>query len=378
MTQSRQIFRGGPIFDGERLLMDHCLIVEAGRIAALGPDHGGMSGTGVDLGGDILSPGFVDLQVNGGDGIMFNDAPNVETLRRMGQAHIGLGATSILPTLITDTAAKTDTAIKAAKAAIAEAVPGIAGLHLEGPHLSTERKGAHSAGLIRPMGPGDLEVLLEAAQMLPVLMLTIAPENVTLDQVQQLSQAGAIISLGHSNAGFDTCMAYAHAGARCVTHLFNAMSQMGNREPGLVGATLANGGLSAGLIADAIHVHPATIRNAWSAKQGPGEIFLVSDSMACAGSTAQSFEIDGRTVLRRDGRLTLEDGTLAGADLDLATALRVMVQEVGIAPEAALRAATLVPAKLAGLDAGHLTLGGKADLIRIGPDFTLRPLTQGA
>ncbi len=373
MTQTRQIFRGGPIFDGDQMLMDHRLIVAGDTIVALEPDRGdGVAGDVVELGGDVLSPGFVDLQVNGGDGIMFNDAPEVETLRRMGRAHVGLGATSILPTLITDTADQTRAAIDAAKAAIAEGVPGIAGLHLEGPHLSVTRKGAHSAGLIREMEPGDLDALLAAARDLPALMITVAPENVSLDQVAALAGAGAVVSLGHSNADFATCSEYVQAGARCVTHLFNAMSQMGNREPGLVGAALAHGDLSAGLIADAIHVHPATIRAAWDAKQGPGEIFLVSDSMACAGSSAQSFEIDGRKVLRRDGRLTLEDGTLAGADLDLVTAIRVMVQEVGVPLDDALRAATSVPAKLAGLDAGHLTPGTNADLIRMTPDFTLR------
>ncbi|WP_299926960.1 N-acetylglucosamine-6-phosphate deacetylase [uncultured Pelagimonas sp.] len=373
MTQTRQIFRGGPIFDGDQMLMDHRLIVAGDTIVALEPDRGdGAAGDVVELGGDVLSPGFVDLQVNGGDGIMFNDAPEVETLRRMGRAHVGLGATSILPTLITDTAEQTRAAIDAAKAAIAEGVPGIAGLHLEGPHLSVTRKGAHSAGLIREMAPEDLDALLAAARDLPALMITVAPENVSLDQVAALAEAGAIVSLGHSNADFATCSEYVRAGARCVTHLFNAMSQMGNREPGLVGAALAHGDLSAGLIADAIHVHPATIRAAWDANQGPGEIFLVSDSMACAGSSAQSFEIDGRKVLRRDGRLTLEDGTLAGADLDLVTALRVMVQEVGVPLSNALRAATSVPAKLAGLDAGHLAPGTNADLIRITPDFTLR------
>ncbi len=373
MTQTRQIFRGGPIFDGDQMLMDHRLIVAGDTIVTLEPDRGDCAaGDVVELGGDILSPGFVDLQVNGGDGIMFNDAPEVETLRRMGRAHVGLGATSILPTLITDTSEQTRAAINAAKAAIAEGVPGIAGLHLEGPHLSVARKGAHSAGLIREMEPEDLGALLAAARDLPTLMITVAPENVSLNQVAALAGAGAIVSLGHSNADFATCSEYVRAGARCVTHLFNAMSQMGNREPGLVGAALTHGELSAGLIADAIHVHPATIRAAWNTKQGPGEIFLVSDSMACAGSSAQSFEIDGRKVLRRDGRLTLEDGTLAGADLDLVTALRVMVQEVGVPLADALRAATSIPAKLAGLEAGQLAPGAKANLIRITPDFTLR------
>lgn len=374
MNPARQIFHGGPIFDGERLLNDHCLVARDGVVAAIEPDRNSTDDfEAIDLGGDILAPGFVDLQVNGGDGVMFNDAPTLETLQRMARAHRSLGATSILPTLITDTADKTASAIAAAKQAIAANTPGIAGLHLEGPHLSVARKGAHSAGLIRPMDDADLAMLLDAAAELPALMLTVAPENVRADQVQALAQAGAIVSLGHTDADFETCMAYTDAGARCVTHLFNAMSQLGNREPGLVGAALQNGALSAGLIADAVHVHPATIRTAWDAKSGPSEVFLVSDAMACAGSNIQSFEIDGRIVLRNQGQLTLQDGTLAGADLDLCTALRVMVRQVGIPLQSALRAATSVPANLAGLKQGRLIGANALDMIRITPEFALNP-----
>ena len=259
-----------------------------------------------------------------------------------------MGATRILPTLITDTAEKTQTAIEAAIAACAAGMRGCAGLHLEGPHLSVARKGAHDADLIRPMEEADLALLLQTATQLPCLKVTLAPESATLDQVRALSEVGVLVSLGHTDADFDTCLAYAEAGARCVTHLFNAMRQIGNREPGVVGAALAAGGLSAGLIADGVHVHPEVMRMAWDAKRGPGEVFLVSDAMAVAGTERRGFSLEGREITRKNGRLTLADGTLAGADLDLTTAIRVMTEQVGLSLSSALYAATHGPASLIG------------------------------
>lgn len=372
MTQHVLTCLGGPIFDGTRL-HDGCAIRFADGIATdFGPEAEiPRDGAVVDLAGDMLSPGYVDLQVNGGDGIMLNDDPSVQTLRRIAGAHRRLGVAALLPTLITDTPDKTRAAIAAAIEAVRAGVPGIAGLHLEGPHLSVARKGAHDAALIRPMEPDDLDALLVAAEALPVLKVTVAPENVTEDQVAALARAGVLVSLGHSDAGFGTCRRYFAAGARCATHLFNAMSQLGNREPGLVGAVLATGAVSAGLIADAVHVHPETMRAALAAKTGPGRIYLVSDAMAVAGTEVTRFELGGREIRRRDGVLTLADGTLAGADLDLTTALRVLTGQVGIAAETALQAATSVPAALIGRPSGLAIPGTRlSDAIRIASGFT--------
>ncbi|SMR82097.1 N-acetylglucosamine 6-phosphate deacetylase [Aliiroseovarius halocynthiae] len=372
MTQGRVTFRGGRIFDGTRLIDGHAVSFKDGQRVAYGPDADVPAlGDVVDLGGDILGPGYVDLQVNGGDGIMLGDDPSVETLRRIARAHRSLGVTHLLPTLITDTPEITRATIAATIDAIREGLPGIAGLHLEGPHLSVARKGAHDAALIRPMTENDLAELLAAAAALPCLKVTIAPENVTEAQVTAMAQAGILVSLGHTDADFDTCLGYMAAGARCVTHLFNAMSQLGNREPGLVGAALSCGNVSTGLIADAVHVHPKSIRAAWAAKTAPGRIFLVSDAMAVAGSDKTQFTLKDRTILRRNGQLTLADGTLAGADLDLTTAIRVMVEQVGLPLEAVLGAATTTPMQLlqrpvlTPVDANcHLS-----DLIRIAKDL---------
>lgn len=328
------------------------------------------------LDGGVIAPGFVDLQVNGGGGVMFNADPSVATLRLMAAAHGRLGATTILPTLITDRPEVTRAAIKAVQGAVtdgANAVAGIAGLHLEGPHLAKGRKGAHDGSLIRTMNAQDLQLLCDAAQTLPVLKVTCAPESVTLKQMRVLANAGVILSLGHTDASYDRCVAGAGAGAVCVTHLFNAMSQLGSREPGVVGAALRDGRLSAGLIADLVHVHGTTIKLALAAKQGPGRVFLVSDAMAVAGTGDQSFTLNGRKITRRNGRLTLEDGTLAGADLDLATALGNLCA-LGVERVQALAMATTYPGEVLtpGGDKGKLCQDGAADFVHLSDAMELR------
>ena len=371
MSAATIAFTGADIFDGEVRHAGHALVVSGARVDRVVPDA--EVGGGIDvirLDGGLLCPGFVDLQVNGGGGVMFNDTQSVATLRVMAAAHAGLGATSILPTLITDTPERTERAIDAVAAAIGEGVNGIIGLHLEGPHLSIARKGAHDPALIRAMNDADMNRLLDAAKRLPMLKVTLAPETVTPGQIATLRHAGVVISLGHSDASFAICQAAAEAGASCVTHLFNAMSQLGNREPGLVGAALTLGSLSAGLIADGIHVHPASVKTAIAAKCGPGKVFLVSDAMAVAGCDDTEFLLNGRRVIRSDHRLTLEDGTLAGADLDLLTAVRNIATWGAASEDQALSMATSRPAALCpdGAGIGRLVAGARADILHIKPD----------
>lgn len=382
MSDAAVILCGGPIFDGTRVLEGHAVLFQDGMLAAIAPAEDLSGGAEeIDLAGDILSPGYVDLQVNGGGGVMFNNDPSVDALKRIVDAHRRLGVVRLLLTLITDTPEVTTAAIDAVTTAVQSGVPGIAGLHLEGPHLSVARKGAHDAALIRRMDAEDLERLLNAARVLPVLKVTVAPESVTEAQVKTLASAGILVSLGHTDADYETCRRYFAAGAQCATHLFNAMSQLGNREPGLVGAALADPEASAGLIADGVHVHPEVMRMAWASKRAPGRLFLVSDAMAVAGTDDTSFELNGRTILRKDGRLTLADGTLAGADLDLTTAVSVLVNDVGVALDQALATATSVPANIAGMGAGTLNPGETrlADVIRIKADFSgVATVTEGS
>ncbi len=370
------IFKAAAIFDGKRLHENAAIWFSVDGFEKIGLSDQIADGERViDVGSGIISPGFVDLQVNGGGGVMLNDNPSVEVVRTIAEAHWSLGVRQFLPTLITDTRETTQAVINAVSEAVKQKVPGVVGLHLEGPHLSVARKGAHDAAYIRPMEPEDLDVLLKAADDLPALLVTLAPENVSPDRVRVLSEAGVVVSIGHSDADFETCLAYADAGASCVTHLFNAMSQMGNREPGIVGAALASGALSAGLIADGIHVHPDVMRIAWKAKTTPGRIFLVSDAMAVAGTEETSFDLDGRKILRSDGKLTLEDGTLAGADLDLVTAVRTLVAKVGIPLEDALQAAITTTTELLFGETFQLAGKSKANFILIDENLrTANPL----
>jgi len=375
MSARHHLIRNARYFDGATLTGPATVQFDGNDFAgAFGTDYHMQGAAEIDLGGDILFAGYVDLQVNGGDGILFNSAPHCDGLRRMAKAHRRLGTTAFLPTLITDTPEVTRAAIAATQDAVAAQVDGIAGLHLEGPHLSAARKGAHSGGLIRPMTEQDMALYLDAAASLPCLKLTIAPENVTEDQVAQLARAGVILSLGHTDADYDTCLRYFKAGVRATTHLFNAMSQLNSRAPGLVGATLGTGSVSAGVIADGVHVHPQSLRAAWDAKKGPCGLFLVTDAMAVAGSDITEFDLGGRRITRKNGVLTLADGTLAGADLDLTRAVQVMVENVGIPLIEALRAATSIPAALIGLRYGQ---GALHRMMRLSTDtWTLTPLEK--
>lgn len=368
-------YTGADIFDGKIRHLGAALLVENGLIAGIGdaPETARIHA----LKGGVIAPGFVDLQVNGGGGILFNDDQSVATLQRISQAHARGGTTSFLPTLITDTPARVAAAIEAVAQAIDQGVAGIIGLHIEGPHLSVARKGAHDAALIRPMQDTDLNLLLDAAKRLPHLMVTVAPESVTTSQIKTLTDAGVVISLGHTDAPYEDCRAANKAGASCVTHLFNAMSQLAGRAPGLVGAALETGSLHAGLIADGIHVSAASIRIALQAKQGPAAVFLVTDAMATAGSEITEFSLNGRTIYRRDGRLTLQDGTLAGADLDMPTALRFMVNTVGVSTDTALTMATSAPAQvIKAAPAGGLNIGAAANFVHLNTELELQGVWQ--
>lgn len=357
------------LFDGAQLLDDMAVMLRDGVIEAIVPRPAGV----VPMPG-ILAPGFVDLQVNGGAGLMVGAGTDAAALARICAAHRDLGCAGILPTLITDGPEVTARVLAAGIAAARVDTPGFLGLHLEGPHLDPRRAGAHDAALIRPMTDADMAALIAARADLPALMVTLAPEAATPAQIAALTAAGIIVSLGHSDCTLDQAQAAFAAGARCATHLFNAMSPLGHRQPGLVGAVLS-GDAQAGIIADGTHVDPAALRIALRAR--PGGLFLVSDCMAVAGTTLTEFPLQGRRILRRDGRLTLADGTLAGADLRLDRAVRVAVA-AGADPAQALAMATSVPADLIGAKAGRIAPGRAADLILLDADLHLTGIRDGA
>lgn len=371
---SRIAYTGARIFDGELWWDRSALVVDGERIEGIIAADSPTDAQRVSLGGGVLAPGFIDLQVNGGGGAQFNLTPDVPTISTICTAFAKFGTTACLPTFITDTPAKTAQAVAAGKAAAQQNIRGFMGLHLEGPHLSVARKGAHDPALIRPMDEADLVALVEARQHLPNLLTTVAAETVTPNQITRLTEAGVIVSIGHSNASYAAVKAAAEAGATMVTHLFNAQSQIGNREPGVVGAALDIGSLWAGLIADGIHVDAAAIGIALRSKRGPGRIFLVTDAMSPTGTDVTSFELTGRTVYRKDGALRLADGTLAGADLTMIDAIAYVHKTLGLPLEEALRMASRYPAEAIGAqhERGTLAPRSRADLVHLSDDLAMR------
>jgi len=369
------------IFDGEKLHRDRLLITENGICQSIVARENCPPDIRIETFDDgMIGPGFVDLQVNGGGGVMFNHAPDQESLARISSAHLRLGATSILPTLISDTPEVTREAARAVVGALQDNMPGIIGLHLEGPHLSKEKKGAHDGKLLRPMSDADLAFLLELKKSIPILKLTFSPDQVTDKQIRVLSGAGLILSLGHTPATANDCRAAIEAGASCVTHLYNAMSQLTARDPGLVGEVLSQTGVNAGLIADGIHVDDRSMAIALRIKKGPGRIFLVSDSMATAGSDLNSFQLNDRTILRHENRLTLADGTLAGAHLALIDAVTRISRIMDCPFHEAYAMASSVPADVAGAGAsiGYLKAGYPADFVLTGDDGLLQQVYRRA
>ena len=365
---------GARIFDGTTWHDRSALVINDGVVEGLIAGDSPTDAIRVPADGALLVPGFIDLQVNGGGGALLNLTPTLDAIRTICTNYLQFGTTALLPTLITDTPEKNVTMIAAAAEAVAQGVPGFLGLHLEGPHLALARKGAHDPALIRPMDESDLLRFLDARRKLPNLLVTVAAEVVRPEQIARLAEAGIVVSIGHSDATYAQVQAAVEAGATMATHLFNAQSQIGNREPGVVGAVLDIGALHAGLIADGIHVHPASIGLALRAKRGPGQIFLVTDAMSPTGTDWTEFELTGRTVYRRNGALRLADGTLAGADLTMIDAIKYVHRTVGVPFDEVLRMASLYPAHALGIAAthGHLNRGARADFVVLSDELDVR------
>lgn len=317
--------------------------------------------------GALLAPGFIDLQVNGGGGVLLNDDPTPEAMQAIARAHRRYGTTGCLPTFITDTLEKSRAVVLAARR-IAGA-NGVLGLHLEGPFLSPKRAGIHPPERIGRATSADLDWLAELA-FAGRSLITLAPECVPPAFVRALAGAGIRVSAGHSEASASVMLQAMDDGLTGVTHLHNAMPPMMGREPGIVGTALSNARLTAGIIADGIHVDPLVIRASFAAK-GSNAIALVTDAMPTVGSTHSEFELLGRTIRLHGDRLTSEAGTLAGAHLDMASAVRNAVRLAGIPLDDALRAASLTPARFLGIDEryGHLSVGARADVVALSAGF---------
>lgn len=357
-----QVITNGSIFDGERLLHNRAVFLSDGRIDRI-VDVSELSGEEqvYDLQGGMLVPGFIDLQVNGGGGVLFNGAPSVETLRTIADAHRQYGTTGLLPTLISDSFDVMRLAIDAVRQAIREGVPGVLGLHLEGPFLNPERSGAHDPARFCTLDDEGLALVtsLETGKTL----VTLAPELTTPATIGQLVDQGVIVCAGHSAADYAQTREALDAGVRGFTHLYNAMTPMQSRDPGMVGAALEDEDSWFGIIADGHHSHPASFRAAVAAKRTGGAL-LVTDAMPTVGSPDASFELNGETLVARDGKITNVQGRLAGSDLDMLTAVNNAAEFAGINWLEAVRMATLYPASALGLDRelGAIRPGYRASL----------------
>ncbi|EGQ7994410.1 N-acetylglucosamine-6-phosphate deacetylase [Vibrio vulnificus] len=359
------------IYTGSDVLSEHALIIENDLIQSIVPAADLPSGIEVkDLAGANVSPGFIDLQLNGCGGVMLNDEITAETMQIMHKANLKSGCTSFLPTLITSSDEDMRAAISAAREYHAQYQNQSLGLHLEGPYLNVMKKGIHSVDYIRPSDTSMVDFICENADV--VTKVTLAPELNDPEHIEKLRNAGIVVSIGHTNATYAEARKGFEAGITFATHLFNAMTPMVGREPGVVGAIYDTPDVYAGIIADGFHVDYANIRIAHKIK---GEkLVLVTDATAPAGANMDYFIFVGKKVYYRDGKCVDENGTLGGSALTMIEAVQNTVEHVGIALDEALRMATLYPAKAIGVDAqlGRIKKGYIANLTVFDRDFNVK------
>jgi N-acetylglucosamine-6-phosphate deacetylase len=354
----------GRVLRGQALVEGRCVLLEGGRILDIVPENhpGSRGATQIDLRGNLLLPGFIDLQVNGGGGVLFNDSPTVEAIRQIGRAHRRFGTTAFMPTLISADLDVVARAIAAARGAIEARVPGVLGIHIEGPFLNVERKGVHDPAKLRELDTGAVGLLTSLG--IGRTLVTLAPEMTKPQIIRQLEAAGVIISAGHTNATYAQVVAALHHGLTGFTHLFNAMSQLTGREPGVVGAALESVDSWCGIIVDGQHISPVVLRLAMRCKPS-NRFMLVTDAMPSVGTDAQSFKLEGREITVSGNVCIDEDGRLAGSNIDMASCVRNAVNLLGVSLPEAVRMASLYPAEFLGLsdELGRIEPGYRANLV---------------
>lgn len=346
------------------------LVIQDGLIAGIYDDDRRPENADVthDMEGLRVLPGLIDVQVNGGGGVLFNDRPTVETIKTIGAAHRRFGTTGFLPTLISDDLDVMAAAIQAVDDAFKHDVPGVLGIHLEGPFLNHARKGVHDAskfGII-----GEREIALLSRLKRGKTLVTLAPEMTTPQTIKTLTERGIIVAAGHTQASYQQAHDALDAGLTGFTHLFNAMTPITSRQPGIITAALEDARAWCGIIVDGHHVHPATLRMALRAKQTE-QIFLVTDAMPSVGAAHKPFKLGTQIISVADGKCVTEDGTLAGSDLDMIGAVRNARDMLRVPLESAVRMGSLTPARFLGLDShmGAIRIGQQADIIAVNDDF---------
>jgi N-acetylglucosamine-6-phosphate deacetylase len=356
------------LFDGENWLKNQEITLKGKMIESIVP-VGKPSSDKVEV-VELLAPGFIDVHVNGGGGALFNHTPTLSALNRMVEVHAQFGTVAMMPTLISDDYEIMSQAHQAVCQALKQEMGGILGMHYEGPYLNPIRKGVHNESKLRKPTEGKLEALLEVSR-LGKLMVTLAPEQVPDGFIEWLVSEGSIVCIGHSAATYEQARQAVDSGARGFTHLFNAMTPLVSREPGVVGAALQTDKTTwCGLIADGHHVHPASMRVAVAAK-GCEHMLLVTDAIQSVGSDEKEMPFLGKKVLRSEGKVTTEDGTLAGSNLDMATAVRNTIKLIGRTPTEALQMASLRPAEFLQIDQefGRIKPNYRASLVALSEDF---------
>jgi len=354
------------VFNGQTFLTNATVEVVDGKIQQI---HDSILPGAERLKG-TLSAGFIDYHVNGGGGKLFNFDPERSTLTSMVKAHSAFGTTALVPTLITDTSEIMCASADAVAEAISSNEPGILGIHFEGPHLSVPKKGVHEGTLVRPIG--DKERAIFERDDLGIKIITLAPENVSDADITHLLKNNVKVSIGHSNASFERAKEVVELGADGFTHLFNAMSPFTSREPGVLGAALESDSAWCGIILDGHHMHYGSAKIAHSIKP-EGKLLLITDAMSTIGSDQEGFEFFGVEVIRDGDKLATPEGTLAGSALDMITAVKNAVNNLGLDLVEALNMASLYPAEYLGIadEMGSIKVGNNADLILIQDDFII-------
>ena len=368
-----QAIVNGCIFDGESVREHKAVLIEGEHIVAVvDPEQVPADiGASYDLEGGTLIPGFIDLQVNGGGGVLFTAAPTVDSLRTIGAAHRQYGTTGFLPTLISTRFDVMREAVSAVAEAIAIGTPGVLGLHLEGPFLSPERKGVHDAGKFCQLDQTGLDIL--TSLQVGSTVVTLAPELTSPQMISRLVEEGVIVCGGHSGATYAQTRDALAQGLSGFTHLYNAMTPLQSREPGMVGAALEDDDSWFGIIADGHHIHPAAFSVAVAAKKRGGAL-LVTDAMPTVGSPDTSFILDGKTIVASEGRVTNAEGTLAGSDLNMLSAVNNAAEFARLDWFEAVRMASLYPARALGLERelGAIRPGFRASLLALDSAHRIR------
>ena len=366
------VIEAARLFDGRQITGPRAVEIADGRIQAV--HAAGDAPTRYPVlrlpVGALLAPGFIDVQVNGGGGALLNDDPSVAAIARIAEAHRRFGTTGLLPTLITDDRSQLSRLAACMDESLS--VPGVLGFHLVGPFINPARKGIHPAQHIRRPSPEDMALLCSFGRAGRSLV-TVAPEMLDAADIQRLVAAGLRIAIGHSDATAEVALSAMNAGATAVTHLFNAMSQMSPRAPGVVGASLANARTFAGIICDGLHVDPVNVSVALKSK-GRDRLMLITDAMSLIGTDETEFHLQGRPIHLNGGRLTDASGTLAGAHLTMIDAVQNAIGMMGATMEDALIMASLTPARFLGLhdELGRIAPGFRADLVAIDEQFRVQ------